>query len=135
MPEKINAAQKRKIYATARNLGMDNDLLHAFVEARTGCKHISDLTKPQGIRIIEEMTAHIEGRPGMATRRELWKIDQLVEKLGWADNPKRLRAFLRKYYHVDDPRFLTHRDAWRVVESLKMLLKKAKGGADASERG
>jgi hypothetical protein len=107
----------------------DGDLLRAFIKNLVGKDRISQLTKSEAMYLIDVLVAHLEGRPGMATKRELWKINQLVRELGWHENPKRLRAFLKKYYGVDDARFLTHQAAWRVIESLKKIKER---GAHAS---
>jgi len=135
---KITAAQKRKIFVTAREMALDNDLLHAIVEERTGKKHISELDKYQAVKIIDELE-HRAGRPArcvvlpgqgrveLATKEQIWKIGQLEKELGWDTNPKRLKGFCRKYAgKVENIKWLTKARAWRVIEGLKALIEREK---------
>lgn len=135
--------QRKKIYAVARELGLDNDLLHEVVEVQTGKQHISDLSKVEAIRVIdylEGLTSRagrrtsqaVGGAAPRATNKQLWKIDQLAKALGWEDNPKRVKGFIKKYAGVDNPEWLTKAQAWRVIEGLKALLAKQENGGDSS---
>jgi len=69
--------------------------------------------------------------PGRATPAQLAKITALEHALHWADNPRRLRAYLEKWYHVSDRRFLTPRQAWRAIEGLKAILAKQSSNPEA----
>lgn len=127
--EKITGAQRKKIYAVARELGIDNDLLHELVLRLTGKEHISELTKKEAIRVIDELeprrptrTVQRTGRQVLlATRKQYWMINKLAQELGWDDNPKRLQGFIKKYAKVDHPRWLTVKQASAVIEGLKAL--------------
>lgn len=50
---KITTAQNRKIHMLASQLGMDDDLLHEFVEMLTGKTHISGLTVMDAVKVID----------------------------------------------------------------------------------
>jgi hypothetical protein len=126
----LNLKQLRKIWWLARQLGLDDDLLHARVKALVGKESLRALTRREAGIVIDDLERLHSNRPGMATKRELWKIRQLEKALGWDDNPKRLRAFLKKYYGVDDVRFLTHAAAWRLIESLKKIREREKVAGD-----
>lgn len=142
----ITIAQKRKIYAVSREIGMDNDLLHSIVKNKCKKEHISDLTMKQAAQVID----YLEGRKGTETRsiklpsgrsvplvteKQLWKINQLALELGWQDNPKRLRGFCSKYTDIDNPEWMTVDQAWRIIEGLKSLVAQAatKGGGTGGE--
>lgn len=116
--------QVKKIWALARELGLDEDLLRAVTFYLTGSESISALTKTQAAVLIDELESKKRGetRPGMATPRQIWKIRELEKELGWADQPARLRGYLKKYAHVDDLRWLTGKQAWKVIEGLKKIL-------------
>lgn len=132
MAELITAAQVKKIWAVARHqLGWDEDLLRTVVENITGSNRISALTKHQANRVIDDLDARANGRPGMATKRQIWKIRRLEAELGWDQNPKRLRAFLKKYYKVERPEWLRFQSAWRAIESLKRI---KESGQDAASQ-
>lgn len=132
----ITQGQMRKIYAMARENGIDNDLLHEMVEAQFKKKHISKLTSIQAGRFIDRLGSK-EGRSinttvgrkvPLVTKKQQYKIAQLAEQLGWSDNPKRLRGFCKKYSGVDNPDWMTKQQAWRIIEGLKALLSREPGG-------
>ncbi len=143
--KKITPAQRKKIYATAREIGMDNDLLHGVVEELTKKEHISDLTIAQAARVIDHITMNTDSRRfidlptgrkvAMATQKQMWKVQDLEEKLGWKDNPKRLRGFCRKYAGVDNPDWMTKEQAKRIIEGLKSLLKQQGQTPGGGENG
>ncbi len=134
--QSLTPAQRRKIFAVAGELGLDNDLLHALVYGVAGKEHISDLSKKEAGWVIDELERRANrsrtvvlptGRKvPLATKKQHWKIKQLVQQLGWEDNPKRLQGFCRKYAGVDNPRWLTKDQAWRLIEGLKSLLQREK---------
>ena len=129
----ITPEQRKKIYATAREIGMDNDLLHAVVKDLTGLEHTSDLTVVQAAQVIDYISlnspsqrsvATATGRKvAMVTDKQLWKMKDLSKELGWDKNPKRLRGFCTKYAGVDNPDWMTKQQAWRIIEGLKSLVK------------
>lgn len=127
----ITQAQKRKIFAVARELGLDNDLLHAVAYGLTQKEHISDLSKTEAALVIDDLERRANRsrdiqlpggrRVALATKEQQWLIWKLVADLGWDDNPKRLEGFCKKYAGVDNPQWLTRAQAWRVIEGLKAL--------------
>lgn len=145
----ISRAQMRKIYASARQAGLDDDLLHAFVLGLTGKEHISDLCEGEAQAVIEaldptlrerdEPWTQVRGPSGrmvavpLITRRQAWKIRQLRDQLGWSD--KRLAGFCRKYAHVDRPEWLTRTQAGKIIEGLKKILERGGDKGGGEERG
>jgi len=129
MAERIKPNQLRKIYAVARELKIDDDLLHALVYGVTGKEQISKLTKRQAGLVIDELERRAgRGRAAaLATNGQRQKISYLEEQLGWRDNPNRLRKFCLKYAGVEDPSWLTKDKAWRVIEGLKALAARQPG--------
>jgi len=134
----VTVQQKKKIYAVAREIGIDNDLLHSQVEAKFKKQHISDLTLNQAGALIDyleglkgDKNRHVQLPTGrllpLITDKQLYKINQLARQLGW-DNPKRLQGFCKKYAGVDKPEWLTKEQAWRVIEGLKSLVNQTKAG-------
>lgn len=57
---KISAAQQRKIHVTAKELGMDDDLLHAYVSMLTGKESLKELTVADAVKVIDGL----EGKKG-----------------------------------------------------------------------
>lgn len=127
----ITQAQIKKLWAVSKELGLDSKLLHDLVWDQTGKEHIPEMTKEEAIKVIDWLERHKEDRPGMATNRQLWKINQLTQQLGWKD-PQNLRGFLRKYAKVEHTRWLTKEQASKVIEGLKAILKKQASQPGAS---
>ena len=46
-----SAAQKRKIYSLARSFGMDDELLHSYIEALIHKDSIRQLTVTEAVRV------------------------------------------------------------------------------------
>lgn len=58
---KVTTAQQRKIHALARELGMDDDLLHEYVSMLTEKQSLKDLTVMEAVKVIDAM----EGKRAM----------------------------------------------------------------------
>lgn len=117
----------KKIWATAKSLKMEKDDLYAVLLRETGKDSMRKCSQKELERVLfslNTMKGFNNYRGNLATKRQLWKIQQLEKQLGWHDNPKRLQAFIKKYYKVDRLEWLTSAQAWRVIESLKKLVEK-----------
>lgn len=119
----ISKQKIKKLWVTARNLGVDEESLRDLVESITGSRSISKMSEKHANNVIDALKGKY--RPGFASSREVWKIYELAKELGW-DEPQRLRGFLKKNYNVEDPRWLTSEMSWRCIEGLKVLLRKQK---------
>lgn len=119
--------QLRKMYATARELGIDNELLHSLVFNLTGIQHISALTTREAILVIDELDKRkgikpqTNKNPNRISPEQIWKVRDLEKKLGWDENPKRLKGFIRKYAKVDVLDWLNPWQASNVIEGMKNL--------------
>lgn len=103
----LTPQQMRCIYALARGGGISNDDLHAVVFTTTGKDSIKLLTSADAKQVIDRLkrltgqeTTAPHNRP---TKEQVAKIYALAAKLGWADDPKRLRAFLEKRFGAVPP--------------------------------
>lgn len=121
----------RRIWASARELDIDDDLLHSVVKNLTGSDSISGLTKAQAGRVIDYFEQRKGKQPGiqMASKQQIWKIEQLADELGWSANPKRLAGFIKKYAGIESLKWLTAAKAWRVIEGLKKIKKRQEDDA------
>lgn len=129
----ITADQRKKVFALARQHGLDEEALYAVVAQVSGGDSISRLTKEQAVQLIDRLTRYTgeSNQPGrkMASKKMLWKIRELEKKLGWSDEPKRLQAFMTKYAGVERLEWLTHQKAWKLIESLKKMVERQQKGA------
>lgn len=124
---KITQAQLKKIWATARELGIEEEVLRERVEQVSGSRSLSSLSSEDANRIIDGLECYTgRTRTNRASKGQLYKIRQLEKQLGWDANPKRLQAFIKKYAHVERIDWLTSAQAWRLIESLKNVLEKEK---------
>lgn len=134
---KISQPQMRLLWALARDHGYDGDGLRDLVEAVTGGRSISGLSRRQASRVIDRLSPNKAkprkadpGNPPGADRRDLRKIQALwaeLGKRGWyapENRQKALRGFLSKRFGVSDPRFLTVHRARQVIEALKNILER-----------
>lgn len=110
---------------------MDNELLHAFIKNNVQKEHISELSKYEAMDVIDRMDEMKTGvkkakayRSNMATQDQIYKIKALEKELGWNDNPKRLKAFTKKYAGVENLNWLTFSKASNLIESLKKVTKR-----------
>ena len=127
----LTPQQMRCIYALARGGGISNDDLHAVVFTTTGKDSIRLLTTADAKQVIDRLkrltgqeTTAPHNRP---TKEQVAKIYALAAKLGWADDPKRLRAFLE------------NKHARNCIEAMKAMLAggrgERKGGHDGEVDG
>lgn len=129
----VTTSQIRKIYAMSKELGMDNELLHSFILNVTGMEHISKLTKYEAIEIIDRLETIKSGKPAsstyrynMATQGQIYMIKSLEKSLGWDDNPRRLKGFMKKYTGVEELNWLTFKKASNLIEALKKVMYREK---------
>lgn len=119
----------KHIWGLAKQQGMSKEEVYTIVYRETGKEHMSDCTDRQLEQVVKAIIAIKDinaQRPGMATKRQIWKIHELEKELGWTDNPKRLQAFVEKYYHVPTLEWLRFEQAIACIDSLKNVLKKEK---------
>jgi len=118
-------AQRRRIFGMARNLGMDDELLHDAVFSVTGEAHISKLTVDQAAKVIQSLVGMSEKpRPGRLSPEARRKILALGYALGW--QPKQVNGMCRRVTNVASIEWLTPRDAWKVTEAMKAMVERQK---------
>lgn len=134
----ITLPQQKKIHVLARDLGMDQDLLHSYTEMMTGKTSLRELSVMEAVRVIDGMEGKINYQKGdhMSYRQESF-IMALAGHLGWVDEEKkvdlsRLNGFVKKYCGIEDYRWLTKKTASNVIEGLKSLLSRQKNATKGS---
>lgn len=124
----VTKAQIVKIHATAKENGIDNVLLHDMIEQMTGKKSTRDLTKYEAMDLIDKLVGkEVKKKPvkGKASEAQIELIQSLVRELGWDDNPKRIRAFVKKYAHTEQLHWLESYQASNIIEALKKIMEKS----------
>jgi hypothetical protein len=118
---------KKIIWGLAKGLGLHKEELYSVLFRETQKDSMRACTEKELRRVVQALVIlkeETKSRPGMASNKQIWKIRQLEKELGWDDNPKRLTSFLRKWYGVERPEWLSSRNAWKAIESLKKVLEK-----------
>ncbi len=125
--KKITQGQMKKIHALAKEIGMDDDLLHEYVYMLTEKDSMKELTLNDAARVIDGMMGkkgHAQG-DRISYRQEQF-IFVLMKKMDWTDSDgnadiKRLNGFIKKQYGIEDYRWITRAIASKVIEAFKEL--------------
>lgn len=116
------------IWSLGKRLGMSEADIRAILFRETSKESMRECSSQELNRVILSMRniKEVEEQTGnRATKKQAWKIHELEKSLEWQDEPKRLQAFLKKYYGVERPEWLTTAQAWKAIESLKKVAAKA----------
>lgn len=120
----------KAIHAMGRNHGYDHDDLRALAvslfQIPADKVSISKLTDSQLIAMADSLRGQSSGKGpapvyNKATKRQLWKIDQLATLLGMSGNPARLEGFLQRQAKKTRLTDLTKQDAIKVIDGLKTM--------------
>ena len=128
MQERITAPQRKKLFAVIRELGLSQDILYSYIDQETGKEHVSELTKQEAATLIDKLVSLATKRKGMATDRQLWKINELAKVLNW--NEKSLMKFVLKYAKVAHVRWLTQSSASAIITGMSNISKHKKKPTD-----
>lgn len=120
----ITQPQLRKIYAEAREAGLDNDYLHELIYSIHGKKSLKDLEMWEAAMLIDALVKMNGGgeRPDRMTEKQKWLLADYQSKLGWTD--AQMRGFIKKYNHVDFVQWLTKEGASKMIEAVKTIYMK-----------
>jgi len=135
----ITRAQIAKIWACARDLGLDRETLYLLVPRGS----ISTMSHGEASELIEHLAelgakraaaAHpADGiRPNAATQEQRNFIHFLLGRLGWIGSPARVRGFLRKFAGVDTIEAIRDRKrASAIIEALKAIHRRQRNSKGA----
>ena len=133
----VSQEQIRRMYWLARKAGMDSDDLHAMAHGISrGKESLKALTSREGMKLIDRLQQLAGVEPaeptGRATKAQQNMIYSLAREMGWADDPSRLRGFLKARFDVEDPRWLTDKKAAAAIQAMKAM---RDGGRGERKRG
>jgi len=135
LTQPISRKQIVKLWAQARELGMDGEALHALVAEKTGKSSVRALTAKEGIKLIDglvELGASGQGRrleplqPGVTRLVTPWQMKRLAEliaQLGWSQ--ARWEGVVRKAIGRPSPR--TSTEAAKCIDAVRAILKREEG--------
>ena len=136
---RINRPQMKKIYATARQIGWSNEMLHFFLRSQIGKEHISNLTKREAIIFIDELMKALGQDSGYRANKKVNamlraegmivgcspaqcdRIGYLMDDAGWTQG--RLEGYLEQFgaKRLED---LTETLASNLIEYLKSEIRR-----------
>lgn len=133
--DRITAAQVKKIHASARERGIDSDLLHELIYKLVKKDSIKLLTRAEAAAVIDSLEGRPSGEEHMS-QKQGWYILSLAKKLGWTDetgkvDKKRLDGMCEKYAKISRYDWLTRRGASDMIEALKGMASRMDEGMDA----
>jgi hypothetical protein len=134
----ITRDQIKLIWVLARQLGMESDELHDVVSGVTGKNSIRVLSVADATDVIEVLVragGRIRKKRKIApilpsnvveivTRKQSRLIKHLERRLGWQDNPQRLKGFTKRIIKREGVR--TKQEAIKVIEGLKSMARRAR---------
>ena len=130
----ITKPQIKKIWYQGKQLGMSKEEVYEAIISLTGKDKIHNLTKVEGIMVIDTLLRYSPNgnvRDGMASSRQLWKMEQYRIKLGW-ELPK-LQNFIKKYAKVENTKWLTETTASGIINGLKTIYLRQNKNLEESE--
>jgi len=137
----ITRAQVAKIWACARDLGLDREMLYLFVPRGS----ISALSHREASELIEHLVDLGAGRvaaaqpkatddsdPNVATQEQRNFIHFLFGRVGWIGSPARVRGFLGKFAGAESVEAIRDRKrASAIIEALKAIYRRQKSAKSA----
>lgn len=126
----ITEAQKRKIYAVSKEYGIDHELLHVIVKNISGKDSIKELSIMDAVKVIDRIQGKKQStdpkKEHMTYKQEAY-IKGLAKELDWIDDDglldeRRINGFCKKYYGIDNWKWLTRSLASKIIEGMKMLI-------------
>ena len=133
----VTRLQLSKIYALAKKHGMDNELLHSYVEALIGKDSLKKLSYEEAERVADSLMGKDVvsrfPRQEVLSERQKKLIISLAIQLGWVreDNKNladfdRLNGFVRKQYDTLYMRALSRSNASKCIEAMKEMVDRIK---------
>ena len=118
--------QRKLLFVLAKQRGMDNELLHSYVETQTGKQSITEVTTQEAKTLIDGLQEKKQTAKGYITEKQLKYVKGLCQCLGWEE--KALRQFIEKQYGISNVNWLTSKQAAKLIEGLKSIWEKDKRG-------
>lgn len=118
--------QRKLLFVLAKQRGMDNELLHSYVETQTGKQSITEVTTQEAKTLIDGLQEKKQTAKGYITEKQLKYVKGLCQCLSWEE--KALRQFIEKQYGISNVNWLTSKQAAKLIEGLKSIWEKDKRG-------
>lgn len=126
---KRTPAQLRRIYGLARAQGLDDEMLHSYIFHLTGKASLKELTIREAAAVIDALQPSGGVVAGGITAKQEKYMLALARELGWTDaagevDQAILDEFARKNYNKYTVRWLTSKEAGKMIEGMKAIVEK-----------
>ena len=108
----ITNGQLSKIYVLVKDNGLDNEILHDLVKVMFNKTSLKKLNFTEAGKLIERL--------GGKNSQENY-IRNLEKQIGWADNPERLKGFIKGMFKKDNLNKLNKKEKSKLIEALKNM--------------
>ena len=139
----IDARQIKRIHALKNQLGLDDDTYRTALKAQHNVETCKNLTYIQAARFIADLEKkagksnhykgnrqkyeNFRGRAGMATPRQMRKVEAMWAEVSRAGTDEArasaLRRFLKRIVGIEDLRFLECWQVRKVIRALDAMIK------------
>lgn len=115
------------IFGLGKALGLSPEDTKAMAYGLIGKDSLKKFTQREINDVCYTMMQHKDKQldatknPSRASNQQLYRIRELEKLLGWAEEPERLQAFLRKRFKVVAVEWLSGEQASKVIEALKQM--------------
>lgn len=125
----INKRQISKIWAAAKEQGIDREDVYALVLQVSGQDSIKGMTQDQANKVIDRIVGtcsrpEYQKQGRITTDQMRKKIYILTVELGWDKNPKRLEGFCKRLFKVEKVEWLNGKQCYQLIEALKDMAKR-----------
>lgn len=143
-------ASIRTIWGLAKcpELALDEEDLYALVERETGREHLRQLTQGEIDRVCQALRQLKAGQPAAPAKKRAkpkpgvaqadalrGKVYALSYQLGWGGDAKRINGMVRRMFGVAALQWLTPKQCSELVEAMKKMIQRQKGGESNGENG
>ena len=118
--------QRKLLFVLAKQRGMDNELLHSYVETQTGKQKYYRSNNTRSKNIDRWIAGKETNSKRIYYGKQLKYVKGLCQCLSWEE--KALRQFIEKQYGISNVNWLTSKQAAKLIEGLKVYGKKIKEG-------
>lgn len=109
----------KKLWATARNYGVDSELLHSMAFEEFGKEHISELTDAEARALCDKLSGKAINTRAMTEKQKKYIGRLLDEK--FSNDKKRIEGWFSKFIGTVQIETLTKAEASKAITMLKKL--------------
>lgn len=116
---KMKKCLNRKIWATAKEYGIDRDMLHDIISNEIGKESLTELTDAEAESLIKRIQGQI-GKCDEITKSQVEYIFRLLE-IKFPGNPARREGWLKKFCNTSNIEKMSKQEATKCITLLKKV--------------